>query len=222
MTGERVIRAIERERLIVVLRNIDPAQLMPLADALIRGGVRLAEVTFGAASDETVAESIFRLNEQFAGELIVGGGTVMCPKQVAAVREAGGRFVVSPHTDPSLIRETVGAGLVSVPGAYTPTEIQTASAAGADLIKLFPAGNMGAAYVKAVSAPFSHVRLLAFGGISLQNIADYADAGVAGFGISSGIIDPALLNAGRFDEIADRAAQYVRAIRESKRGIQND
>ena len=105
-------------------------------------------------------------------------------------------------------------GLISMPGALTPTEIQTAHNSGAHYVKLFPIGNLGTGYVKAVKAPLSHVKMLAVGGVDLSNIADYKKIGIFGFGIGTSIVDKSLIAAKDFAGITALARKYVNAIKE--------
>ena len=212
---DQIIETVEREKLIVIVRGVERENLIPLAEAMYRGGVRLLELTFsadGRVSDEETASRIRMLAEHFEGRMLIGAGTVLSEKQVELTSLAGGGFIISPDVNECVIRKTRELGLVSMPGALTPTEIQTAHRAGADFVKLFPVGNMGTGYVKAVKAPLSHIKMLAVGGVDLGNIADYLKCGVCGFGISSGIIDKKMIAEKDFDGIAALAEKYVSII----------
>lgn len=214
----QIIEAVTREKLIVIVRGVAREDLIPLADAMYCGGVRLLELTFsadGRISDEETASRIRMLAEHFEGRMMIGAGTVLTEKQVELTSLAGGGFIISPDTNESVIRKTRELGLVSMPGALTPTEIQTAHRAGADFVKLFPVGDMGVGYVKAVKAPLSHIKMLAVGGIDLQNLTDYLRCGVCGFGIGSGIVDKKLIAAGDFEGISALAAKYVSLLHEN-------
>ena len=214
---EKIIETVLQEGLIVIVRGVERELLIPLAEAMYKGGVKMLELTYsadGKVSDEENADRIKMLAEHFKGRMWIGAGTVLTEKQVELTAAAGGCFIISPDTNPSIIKKTREMGLVSMPGALTPTEIQAAHTAGADFVKLFPAGNMGTAYVKAVKAPLSHVKLLAVGGIDLANLSDYKKCGVVGFGISSGIIDKQMLQNRDFDAITALAEQYVSLIKE--------
>ncbi len=214
---EQTINTILREKLIVILRGIPEDALLPLASAMYEGGVRLLEVTFDAsapASDRKTAAQIRMLAEHFEGRMLIGAGTVLSEAQVELVAEAGGRFIISPDCREAVIRKTRELGLVSMPGALTPTEVQGAHLAGADFIKLFPVSSLGLAYVKALKAPLSHIKMLAVGGVDLSNIRDYQRAGVCGFGISSAITDKRLIEARDFAAITQLARQYVEAVQE--------
>lgn len=210
-----VIQTIEKEKLIVILRNVAEEKLLPLSEALYEGGIRLMEITYdasGSVSDETTANRIRLLSEHWNGKMSVGAGTVLTEKQAELTRKAGGRFIISPNTDPAVIRKTNELGMVSIPGALTPTEIQTAHRAGADFVKLFPMEAMGASYLKAVKAPLSHVRFLAVGGIDCDNMTEYLKAGACGFGVGSNIIKQNLLKDENYAAITELAEAYVRTL----------
>ena len=211
----RVKEKILSERLIVIVRGVGKDKLIPLAEALYAGGVRLTEITYGAGTpDGETAEGIRSLCEHMNGRMDIGAGTVLSELQVRLTAEAGGKFIISPNTNKDVIEATREAGLVSVPAGLTPTEIEAAYEYGADFVKLFPAAEMGPSYVKAVRAPLPHVPLLAVGGIDLCSLADYAKAGVCGFGIGGSIVDRKLIDAGDFEAIARLAEKYVSAVRE--------
>lgn len=212
---KQIISSIEKEKLIVIVRGVDRDDLIPLAEAMYEGGVRLLEITYsanGSVSDEETANRIKMLSEHFDGRMYIGAGTVLTENQVKLTSEAGGKFIISPDTNVAVIKKTCELGLVSMPGALTPTEIQTAHNAGADFVKLFPIDNLGVGFVKAVKAPLSHIKMLAVGGVNLDNIAQYKKIGIAGFGIGSNIIDKSLISAKDFNGITDLAKKYVEAV----------
>ncbi len=212
-----VINAIENEKLVVIVRGVERSKLIPLAEAMYRGGVRLLEITYnanGKVSDEETAESIKMLADHFSGRMLIGAGTVLTEKQVELTAKAGGSFIISPDTNAAVIKKTRELSLVSMPGALTPTEITTAHTAGADFIKLFPIDAFGPSYIKAVTAPLSHVKLLAVGGVNLENIPTYKKLGIAGFGIGSNIIDKKLISNNDFEGITALAEKYVKLIKE--------
>ena len=222
MAADSVIEAIGKYKIIAILRGVPAEKLIPLTEALYRGGIRLTELTYNAekpSSWEENAANIARLVRRFEGRLLVGAGTVLCEEQVEMTARAGGRFIVSPDTNEKVIAKTKELGLVSVPGAFTPTEIQRAHLAGADFVKMFPAGAGGVGYFKDVKTPLAHIRLLAVGGIHPENMADYLKAGAAGFGISSGIAPASLVEDENWEGVTALARSYVLAagLRTEKR-----
>lgn len=207
-----VIRSIEQHKLIAILRGIPADRLIPTAEALYRGGIRLLEVTYsadGSVSDADTACAIGMLVRHFQGRMYIGAGTVLTTEQVRRTDEAGGAFIISPDTSAEVIAETRRRGLVSIPGALTPTEIMTAHRSGADFVKLFPVSVLGADYVRAIRAPLSHVRLLAVGGVDESNMGAYLRAGVCGFGLGSNLADKKCVLAGAYDALTARAEKYV-------------
>lgn len=208
----RVIEAIEREKIIVIVRGVAADKLIPLAEAMYEGGIRLLEVTYsadGSVSDEETAKNIEMLSKRFEGRMYIGAGTVITEKQVELTKKAGGKFIISPDTYENVIRKTRELDMVSMPGALTPTEIQKAHRCGADFVKLFPITNLGTEYVKAVKAPLSHIKFLAVGGINENNMADYLKAGVCGFGIGSNIVNKKFIDSGDYASIIQLAKKYT-------------
>jgi 2-dehydro-3-deoxyphosphogluconate aldolase/(4S)-4-hydroxy-2-oxoglutarate aldolase len=213
---QKIIDAIKKEKLIVIVRGVEKEKLIPLAEAMYDGGVRLLEVTYsanGTVSDEKTAESIAALCTHFGDRMYIGAGTVLTEQQVELTKSAGGRFIISPNTKQSVIEKTRALGLVSIPGAYSPSEIEAANEAGADFVKLFPVTNLGAEYVKAVKAPLSHIDLLAVGGIDLDNVSQYKRAGICGFGVGSSITDKTMIANGDWQGITELARRYCTAVK---------
>lgn len=208
-----LIKKIEREKIVAILRGLEKEQLLPTADALFKGGIRLVEVTYRAdgSADEKTARAIETLTNAFGEEMEIGAGTVLTERQAELCAEAGGRFVISPDVNERVIKKTLMLSMVSIAGAMTPTEIAAASSMGADFVKLFPAGCLGAGYVKAIKAPLSYIKLLAVGGIHEKNMAEFFEAGVCGFGIGTNIADKTLIDRGDFKGIEALAKKYVAA-----------
>ena len=213
---ENVIKKIENEKIIVIVRGVEREKLIPLAEAMYDGGIRLLEITYsanGKVSDEETAENIRLLADYFKDRMYIGAGTVLTEKQVELTYHAGGCFIISPDTCAEVIKKTRELGLVSMPGALTPSEIQSAHKSGADFVKMFPITNMGVDYVKAVLAPLSHIKLLAVGGVNEKNMRDYLKAGVCGFGVGSNIIDKEALKRNDYDTITKLARDYVAEVK---------
>lgn len=215
MTATDIFGAIEKYKLITIIRGVPSQKLIPLVEALYNGGIRLVEVTYsadGKVSDIDTAKNIASLVKHFGDKMYIGAGTVLTTEQVRLTKEAGGTFIISPDTCEEVIKETVRLGMVSMPGAYTPTEIHTAHKYGADYVKVFPAATLGADYIKAVKAPLCHIKYLAVGGIDLNNMEEYLNAGACGFGLSSNIIDKNMVAENNFDGITSLAKKYTAVI----------
>jgi len=206
---EDVIQSVMKNRIIVIVRDVAENKLLPLTESLYLGGIRLIEITYGSSDDLETAKSIEMLKEKFDGKMHIGAGTILTEKQVELTKTAGGEFIVSPNVFPDLITKSLQLGMVSIPGALTPSEICIAQRAGADFIKLFPASNMGEEYIKAVLAPLKGLRLLAVGGINTDNLIKYLAAGACGVGIGKNIVNRHLLASDAYDEISALAGRYV-------------
>lgn len=207
-----IIKEIIKHKIIVIVRGIDRKYLIPLAQALYDGGIRLLEITYSADKsvlDGDTAENIKLIAEHFEGKMLIGAGTVLTEEQVKLTSNAGGKFIISPDTNKSVIEKTNELGLVSIPGALTPTEAQSAHTFGADFVKLFPITNMGSAYVKAIKAPLSHIKLLAVGGVNKDNASEFIKAGVCGIGAGGNLVNKEWILNGEFDKITALAQEFV-------------
>ena len=213
---EQIIQKVQQEKIIAILRGADPEQCLKVAQALYDGGIRLMEITYNQkdpGSWQTTADTIAAIAREFEGRLLVGAGTVTCPELVDMTAKAGGLYIISPDCNEAVIRRTRELGLVSMPGALTPTEVLTAHRAGADFVKLFPIGNLGVGYAKAVMAPISHVKLLAVGGVNEKNVADFLKAGMVGAGIGGNLANKAWIEAGEYHKITETARKLVAAVK---------
>lgn len=183
-----LFRALDACPLIAILRGIGPDEAVPVGEALVAAGFTVVEVPLNSPEPLT---SIERMAAALAGRALVGAGTVMSPTDVEAVARAGGRLIVMPHSDPTVIRAAKDHGLFCTPGIATPTEAFAALAQGADALKLFPAEMMPPPVVKAMLAVLPKgTRLIPVGGIGVGNIAAYRAAGAAAFGIGSSLYSP--------------------------------
>ena len=210
-----IIEAIEKYKIITIVRGVSAEKLVPLSEALYDGGIRLVEITFdaeGRTPDEETAEMISSLVGHFGGRMYIGAGTVLTPSQVVLAHKAGAGYIISPDTSEEVIRKTKELGMVSIPGAMTPTEITTAYRYGADFVKIFPAGDLGVAYVRSVITPLKHIPVLAVAGVTADKLGDFLKAGVKGFGISSSIVDKTLLANGDFAGITELARRFTSQI----------
>ena len=212
---ERVREQIARGKLIAILRDMPADKLLPVADALYQGGVRLIECTFDHAKEDCVLRTrraIEALVRHAGDDMLVGAGTVLTLEEVHATVEAGGTFIISPGADEEVIRETRKMGAVSIPGALTPTEIAAAWRAGAHFVKIFPAGNMGADYIKAIRAPLGHIPMMAVGGVTPESIPEYLCAGICGFCIGGPLLPKKEIEAGNYGAVTQRAREFFAAM----------
>ncbi len=207
---------ILNSKIVAIVRDIPCDRITALAEALEKGGITCIEVTFDQSSAQKQKETldaIRAIREALGDRVCVGAGTVMTEEQVRLAAEAGAEYMISPNVDEKVIRLTKTLGKVSMPGAMTPTEIALAYEYGADIVKLFPAGALGAAYFKAVKAPLRHIRVMAVGGITPGNCAEFIEAGAVGIGVSGNLVSPKLVEEGRFEEITALAKEYTDALR---------
>ena len=212
---EQVLQWVEREKIIAIVRGIESEKCVKVAQALYEGGIRLMEVTYDQKAPDSwksTAQAIGDVAKAFDGRLLVGAGTVTTPEMVKLTQVAGGQFIISPDTNVDVIRRTRELDLVSMPGALTPSEILAAHSAGADIVKLFPAANLGPGYLKAVRAPISHVKIMAVGGVNEENIGEFLAAGAVGAGIGGNLANRAWMEEGRFDKITQTARALVAAV----------
>ena len=209
-----ILEAMKQYRITAILRGIDREHLEPVVEALYAGGIRLLEITFNQGSTtrlEDTAAAIARVKEIYGDRLHVGAGTVMSVEEVAAAHRAGAEFILAPNVDEMVIRAAVDRGLCAIPGAMTPTEIAGAYNAGAQIIKLFPAGNLGLGYCKAVMAPLNHIPMIAVGGVDQHNLPSFLKAGFLGAGIGSNLTDRRLIQAGDYQGLKALAEEFMAA-----------
>ena len=207
-----IIKDIEENKIIVIMRGFSDEQLKNTVNAMEKGGIRLVEVTFdqtGTISDNTTAEHIRMLKENFKGRIRIGAGTVMTEKQVELAYNAGAEFIISPDCYEAVIKKTRELEMVSIPGALTPTEAANAHRFGADFVKLFPNSEFKASYLKALAAPLSHIKFLAVGGVNHENMKDYFAAGAKGIGVATAIADKKTIFSENYEEITQRARLFT-------------
>lgn len=192
--------------LIAILRGISPDMAAEVGEALVEAGMRIIEVPLNSPS---ALDSIARLAKQVGQRATIGAGTVLDPMDVARIADVGGQIIVSPNPDPAVIKATINAGLVSAPGYFTPGEGFAALAAGAHVLKLFPAEAASPAVVKAHRAVLPPTTpLLVVGGITPGSMAEYLAAGANGFGLGGALYRPGQ----PAETVAAQAREFVRAL----------
>lgn len=207
---------VKRNKLVAILRNVPQDDMVRVADAVVRkGGIHLLEITFNQNREDAIDETtacIRKVKEYVMGDCLVGAGTVLTLEQLEAAYEAGAEFILSPNTNTAIIRRTRELGLGSVPGAMTPSEIVEAYQAGADIVKLFPAGDLPESYIKSVLAPINHVPLMGVGGVNENNIRRLEALGMMSFGLGSNIVDKTCVREKNWEEIGRRAGSFVKLL----------
>ena len=204
-------------KIVAIVRGFSSEDVVEMAKAYVANGIHCIEVTFDQSSEEKrleTAKTIRAVKEALGDQVCVGAGTVMTVEQVQMAAEAGAEYMISPNVDEEVIRETKRLGKVSIPGAMTPTEVAAAYKMGADIIKLFPANELGLSYIMAIKAPLKHIPLMATGGVRPANAADYLKAGSAALGVGGNLVNKEWVAAGEFDKIGNAAKEFVESIKE--------
>lgn len=203
---------IFEQKIIGIIRGIDKNKIIEAVESLVDGGIDLLEIALNQDSNEKcddVVEMIGLVSDKFAGRVCLGAGTVISADQVEKVVDAGAEYIISPNIDREVIEKTKELNKISIPGAYTPSEIIKAYKMGADFVKLFPAKNLGPNYIKAVLAPISNIPILAVGGIDINNFGEFISAGVVGVGLGGSLVDNEVITSGDFDIIKKKAEDFV-------------
>jgi 2-dehydro-3-deoxyphosphogluconate aldolase / (4S)-4-hydroxy-2-oxoglutarate aldolase len=206
-----LIGSIERNRLMVAVRTTTPDEAYRAAVACIEGGIKFIEITFSVPEADSVIRKL-----SGDGRVTMGAGTILTLEDARRAVAAGAKYLVSPNLDEEIIKFTKDAGLVSIPGACTPTEIYRAFRAGGDIIKIFPflqAGGLG--FLKEIRGPLPFLKYMAAGGVNLGNILDYLDAGASCILVGSSIIKRDLVKAGQWRAITELAMRFVGRLTET-------
>ena len=209
MNKEKILEDIRMLGLVAVIRGPSRDLTIKIVDALVAGGVRGIEITYSTPNAEDVVRE---LADKHGDKIVLGMGTLTEATQAASARKAGAAFLVSPVCEPDLVRAMAASGLLIMAGALTPTEVLLAHRLGSDVVKLFPGSLVGPAYVTALRGPFPTIPLMPTGGVSVANVAEWFAAGVVAVGAGSELCPPALAKAGRFEEISQKAAEFVEAV----------
>ena len=210
---------IEKEGLIVIFRGVELCKMEKTLNALYDGGVRIIEIAFNPSDSETIAKTTDLIKEArrvMGDKILIGAGTVICEEYVVAAYEAGVDFIFSPDTDLDVIRLTKKLGMVSIPGALTPTECKTAFKNGADIIKLFPATINDIDYITGITRPLSHIPFICVGGTNENTIEAFIKAGAKGVGTGISILKPDLIEKEDYAEITRLAKLHIDKINSAR------
>jgi 2-dehydro-3-deoxyphosphogluconate aldolase/(4S)-4-hydroxy-2-oxoglutarate aldolase len=208
--AEIVSRLIECG-IIAVVRTDHTEQVLPIAEALVGGGVTAVEITLTVPNAE---EAIATARAKFRDAALIGAGSVLNTAQCHSVLKAGAQFVVSPVGNVRLIEAAHKLDRPVMLGAFTPSEAQLVHEWGADFVKLFPADQLGPAFIKAIRVPMPHLRIVPTGGVDLNTAADFLKAGCVALGVGSSLLKPDLLKSENWPELSRLAAQYIDIIRQ--------
>ena len=214
MNKSEVLRQITSAGIIPVVRAQSADEAMRAVEAIKEGGISVLEITMTVPGAVRVIEEVAR---RYESDAVVGAGTVLDAETARLCILAGARFIVSPALDPETIACSRRYGIVVLPGAMTPSEVLTAWTAGADLVKVFPAGSLGgAAYIRNLKAPLPQIEMVPTGGVSLKTAADFIRAGAAALGVGTDLVDTTALRDGNARMITERARQFVEIVKEAR------
>ncbi len=213
MNKAEILEKVKELGLLAVIRGPSAELTVQMVEALIKGGVLGIEITYSTPNAEDVVRT---LSGKFGDKIVLGMGTLTKTDQAASAKAAGANFLVSPICEPVLVKSMVDSGLLTMAGALTPTEVFQAYSLGTDVVKVFPGSLGGPAYVKALKGPFPYIPMMPTGGVSATNAADWFKAGVVAVGAGSELCPPDLAKAGKFDEITQKAADFVAVIKSSR------
>ena len=214
MNKADVIKQIIQTGVIPVVRATSADEAMRAIDAIREGGVSVLEITMTVPGAIGVIE---QLSKKYGNDVLVGAGTVLDPETARACMLSGAQFIVSPALNVETIACCRRYGVAIMPGALTPTEVVQAWTAGADFVKVFPAGALGgASYLKALKAPLPQIELVPTGGVSLKTAADFIKAGASALGVGADLVDLKAIRDGQANVITERAKQFVEIVREAR------
>jgi len=217
MNKTDVLKQIRDIGIIPVVRATSADEAMRAIDAIREGGVSVLEITMTVPGAVSVIE---QLAKNYGNDVLVGAGTVLDPETARACILSGAKFVVSPALNVETIECCRRYGVAVMPGALTPTEVVQAWTAGADFVKVFPAGALGgASYLKALKAPLPQIELVPTGGVSLKTAADFIKAGASALGVGADLVDLKAVRDGQASIITERAKQYVEIVREARASL---
>ena len=214
MSKTETIKRIRDTGVIPVVRAKTADEAMRAIDAIREGGISVLEITMTVPGAMKLIEQVA---SRYGNDALVGAGTVLDPETATACVSAGAQFVVSPALNLETIACCKRLGVAVMPGALTPTEVVQAWNAGADFVKVFPAGAVGGAnYLKALKAPLPHVELVPTGGVTIDTAGDFIRAGAAALGVGSDLVDLKAIREGQAALITERAKQFINIVREAR------
>jgi 2-dehydro-3-deoxyphosphogluconate aldolase/(4S)-4-hydroxy-2-oxoglutarate aldolase len=209
----KVLKTIEETGIVAIVRGIKVEEILPIAAALYEGGIRVIEVTCNTKGYLRIIET---LSDQMEDQMFVGAGTVLNPTMAQMVLDAGAKFVLAPDFNPDVITTVHEKQKLVIPGVATPTEIIQAHRLGVDLVKVFPAGALGARYLKEIRGPLGNAAVLPVGGINLGNIKEFAQAGAYAVGVGGELVDKKAIDQGNYDILTQHAKAFIAAFKEGK------
>jgi 2-dehydro-3-deoxyphosphogluconate aldolase / (4S)-4-hydroxy-2-oxoglutarate aldolase len=214
MTAREAFQTVVEVGIVPVVRAASAEAAIDAVEACLNGGVRVAEITMTVPGAIPALE---KLAARFSGKMLLGAGTVLDAETARTAILAGAEFLVTPNLRLATIEMAKRYSKAIFPGALTPTEVLTAWEAGADGVKIFPCGNVGGAkYIRSLKGPFPQIEMVPTGGVSLETVGDFFNAGCCAVGIGGELCDATLMKEKRFNEIEERARQFLAAVRKAR------
>jgi 2-dehydro-3-deoxyphosphogluconate aldolase/(4S)-4-hydroxy-2-oxoglutarate aldolase len=207
------LQKIEQLGILAVLRGPSPDLTIKMVAALIEGGVTGIEITYSTPNASEVVRS---LDQEFGSQILLGMGTLTVPEQVEEAKEAGAKFLVSPHIEKTLASEMASCGLPVMMGALTPSEVMKARAYGSDVVKMFPGSLGGPTYMKALKGPFPDIPMMPTGGVNENNLGEWFAAGAFAVGAGSNLCPKEIAMAGEFQKITVIAKRFISALQTAR------
>ncbi len=214
MTQKEILSQITEIGIVPVVRTSSAESAIKAIEAIYRGGVRAAEITMTVPG---AVRALEKVADQFGDKIVLGAGTVLDPETARICMLAGAEFFVTPSLRVSTIEVAKRYSKVICPGALTPTEVLTAWEAGADVVKIFPAGNVGGPkYIKALKGPFPQIEMIPTGGVNLETAGEFLKAGACAVAVGGELVDTKSIKEGRYDLIEQKARQYLEVIAKAR------
>lgn len=219
MTAKEILSSITEIGIVPVVRTSSAESAIQAVEAIYKGGIRAAEITMTVPG---AVHALEKVADRFGGKIMLGAGTVLDPETARICMLAGAEFFVTPSLRVSVIEMAKRYSKVVCPGALTPTEVLTAWEAGADLVKVFPCGNVGGPkYIKALKGPFPQIEMVPTGGVNLETAGEFLKAGACALGVGGELVDGKTIQQGRYDVIEERARQFLAAIAKARAEIKS-
>ncbi len=213
MSRESIVNEITKRKAVAVIAIKELDTLVSVVDALLEGGISVMEITLRVPNAIQLIEEFVKQNKK---DVLVGVGTVLNPKDAEAAIKAGARFVVSPIFKKEIIEKAHEYDIPAMPGCFTPTEIQTAYEAGADVIKVFPADVLGMSFFKGVLAPMPHIRMMPTGGVTLTNAGEWIKVGACAVGLGAALLEKSAIENKDFKKLTENAKAIMASINNVK------
>ena len=209
MTRSEIVEKLISNGAVAIIRLGDASKLIKVAEAIYKGGVVAIEITMTTPNALGILKEV---SKEFGDEMLIGVGSVLDVETVRAAVDCGARYIVSPVFKLELIREAHSLDVPSMPGAFTPTEIQQATEAGADIVKVFPADILGMQFFKNIKAPLPHLKLMPTGGVTLHNAGDWLKAGACAVGVGSALLDSKAIAEDNYKLLTENAETLMNSI----------